>query len=1836
MKKTSLSAIRSIVLFGVCIFPMLASAQQLDINPNLTPGSGTFANPYIVTKGSTATLDIDGVDGNPLNVNLLLPPVIVYTSMAMADRTYLNVDTDALQQINPLASSNYLPYVRHVIGADQVRDYPIPVDFQAYQAGVFQGYRRVYFTIVDPDLSKISFYAQTNFVEIGETSYVILQRMPDIALYTLNVTVTSSAPANLGIGPFVSGSLQNDSHFELTFNTLETMKPIYFSGLAEMPTTEEIQVLLGYGRTNYPVRIGRYQNPINDMDNDGIPDQEEAYLYLTNPNRVDTDGDGVSDYDELVQMTNPRHPMSNSKYDERSLEMGAVPATGITLTDTNRFVFGSDGWTVEMWVKPGNDGNGDLFRYGDFGTESSFVLSLEDYRPKAICFTKGTNILLQAGGLNDPLVGSIQRLPTNEWTHVAFIWSPKDRVGFEIYINGLLLIAQKHLDAMYFQGKRTYIAANFDDGYMDDLRVWGYDRPLVDIEYWYNRIYPAPTDEVRQPAYGDFLRLNYRFDDGGTNIVDFAHLNDAYFFIEDAGTTAWINDKEAVSLLGSDDEDGDTLPEWWTEIHNLEQYPIKVTGNADTSLYDRGPTFLFHDRYDNYVARIAFYKAGKLYTSAGGYYPTEGWKEPIDNMAYEPKDRILGFDGRYSSYLKYVYLGNQPNNCTLHLYTPGMLSTVAYINGTQVTTDLAQSNQFQVLEIANYLQKGRNAIYVKCESTYGTYLDSNRLWRVVNPNTNHWEGIYGKFDAKMVCDNIEVIRRGDLTKNDPRSVWFCNAWSTHENREWAPEYPDMENRTLPGNADYGLPDEVDEDGFDAYLEYLTGTNPRDRDTNNNGIPDGQEDFDGDGLVNADEQIRGSHPLLPDSDDDTYMDGVDTIGTADPSSPINPSRTRSLILPTGSTNDFVAFPKQNRFALSDWSLEAWINRDAADADGGVIVSRKVSDKGINYELGLGDGVTPIRIVDSNIVIGANVPYVRFSDRYGTNYLAIASNNLTVAAGEWTHLAATFKLSSREMLLYMNSTNVANSIGSVLRSPTIYAGGPVIQQIGSCFHGEIDEVRIWNTIRTIDQIQENFLESIPRNSVGLVAYYRFDDSTSYNKAQDIGTSGNNQPPAFTNRLPWMWGQVQDYVIGYQTDYWDHWLNAASLHGSATISSNGGGKIQNPPTLQVIFDDPAPDDGRWTVQGQFDYYRSGAILTDGLESGTNIIQFISVSGWTAPEPINVVLGMNSNTVIVAQYIRNGSLSVRLLPTEAEDDGAQWRVDNGVWVDSTDIVSNLNPQITHLVEFKDIEGWSAPSPITNQTVDSGLTSYRIVYYGPVLGSLRVYLEPQGARDNGASWTINGGGLARTHGEVVDELPLGNYTVGFNINTGSLWQVPNTVSLGLSNAVMVTVTGLYKQVTGISVNISPTNAIAEGAQWRVVGETLWHNSGDVVTRDPGEHTIEFKPINGWAPLETRTVNVTNDLTTIVSALYFQMSTLGMIGNEIGQFRYPRGMVYNTVNARLYVADTENNRIQIFNSISETWETPINGILSQPVGVGLDPANVLFITDTANNRIVKYAGSSLVIVGGSEGTGVGQFNTPVDLAFNTAGDMFVADRYNSRIQKYDTAGNWSVLISQGYDNGMVWRPRAIEMGDDTMLYIADHPDTVKARIQTFNQSAGFIELIGSSNQLSGKISNLALDGAAIFAADMEAHKIYFKSTAANSAWNAIIGSNIVKGPEGLALDDKGNLYISDTGNHRVLRVAVSDITNPSASAPPPAIKNDVQFLNPITSTLAPNLIQINWIGETGKRYSVEYRDSLDKPTAWIQLAGAVDLVGVDGSMSCVDDTLYSPARFYRVLVKSVY
>src|SRR5919201_1647293 len=70
----------------------------------------------------------------------------------------------------------------------------------------------------------------------------------------------------------------------------------------------------------------------------------------------------------------------------------------------------------------------------------------------------------------------------------------------------------------------------------------------------------------------------------------------------------------------------------------------------------------------------------------------------------------------------------------------------------------------------------------------------------------------------------------------------------------------------------------DRDKVDNMNEFREGTNPRDKDTDNDGKKDGREDRDRDGLNNMNEDASANDPVDQDTDNDGVEDGQEVVGT----------------------------------------------------------------------------------------------------------------------------------------------------------------------------------------------------------------------------------------------------------------------------------------------------------------------------------------------------------------------------------------------------------------------------------------------------------------------------------------------------------------------------------------------------------------------------------------------------------------------------------------------------------------------------------------------------------------------------------------------------------------------------------------------------------------------------------------------------------------------------------------------------------------------------------------------------------------------------------------------
>ena len=237
-------------------------------------------------------------------------------------------------------------------------------------------------------------------------------------------------------------------------------------------------------------------------------------------------------------------------------------------------------------------------------------------------------------------------------------------------------------------------------------------------------------------------------------------------------------------------------------------------------------------------------------------------------------------------------------------------------------------------------------------------------------------------------------------------------------------------------------------------------------------------------------------------------------------------------------------------------------------------------------------------------------------------------------------------------------------------------------------------------------------------------------------------------------------------------------------------------------------------------------------------------------------------------------GSLNVTIEPQGARNAGAQWRVDSGTWHNSGYTQSGLSVG-QHTVEFKSISGWSTPGS-QNVQINANETTYTSGTYTEQTGSLNVTIQPEGARNAGAQWRVDGGSWHNS-GYTQSGLSVGQHTVEFKSISG--WSTPGSQNVQINANETTYTSGTYTEQTGsLNVTIQPEGARNAGAQWRVDGGS-WHNSGYTQSGlSVGQHTVEFKSISGWYKPGDQSIQIDADQATYASGTY----TAGIIGDFCG------------------------------------------------------------------------------------------------------------------------------------------------------------------------------------------------------------------------------------------------------------------------------------------------------------------------------------------------------------------
>jgi Tol biopolymer transport system component len=212
------------------------------------------------------------------------------------------------------------------------------------------------------------------------------------------------------------------------------------------------------------------------------------------------------------------------------------------------------------------------------------------------------------------------------------------------------------------------------------------------------------------------------------------------------------------------------------------------------------------------------------------------------------------------------------------------------------------------------------------------------------------------------------------------------------------------------------------------------------------------------------------------------------------------------------------------------------------------------------------------------------------------------------------------------------------------------------------------------------------------------------------------------------------------------------------------------------------------------------------------------------------------------------------------------------------------------------------------------------------------------------------------------------------------------------------------------------------------------------------------------------------------------------------------------------------------------------------MGIVLDGSN-LYITDPGNHRVRKLTTSfgTPNITFGSSGTGNGQFKSPEGLAVNgtaSSGFIFVADSGNNRIQIWQkVATSPYIPIWKKSTSGTLASPEGVAV-NSTHIIVADTGNNhlVSYLHSSLATPAATVGVFGSGPGQFNSPWAVAFDGSGnLYVVDSGNHRIQkFNPDGVFVGEVGTRGSGPGQfiSPRGIAISG-GFVYVSDTGNHRI-------------------------------------------------------------------------------------------------------
>lgn len=297
--------------------------------------------------------------------------------------------------------------------------------------------------------------------------------------------------------------------------------------------------------------------------------------------------------------------------------------------------------------------------------------------------------------------------------------------------------------------------------------------------------------------------------------------------------------------------------------------------------------------------------------------------------------------------------------------------------------------------------------------------------------------------------------------------------------------------------------------------------------------------------------------------------------------INSVAQTNACLDFDGVDDYLLVGDENNLGTNDFTLEAWVNCESVSGIGQYVISKGLTTVGTPMNSGYGIRINDQNSNDVEFIIGHN------------DATSKVLSAISLSVNNWHHIAGV--KSGLQVYLYVDgnlvaqdstltlfdvNTNIPLSIGAHHKGTQ--------SSVAEFMNGKIDEVRIWNTARTAEQINEFKDCAITSSKENLLAVYNFNENGGITA---LDSSGYSNDASFEGNPIWVNSSVAPIC--------------SKLGEEEYVGINSNIELYPNPFYTEIKIENGPGNGNYSVYNMYGKTVKSGIFTNSTISLSELIQ-------------------------------------------------------------------------------------------------------------------------------------------------------------------------------------------------------------------------------------------------------------------------------------------------------------------------------------------------------------------------------------------------------------------------------------------------------------------------------------------------------------------------------------------------------------------------------------------------------------------------------------------------------